>query len=63
MVGGILGALIGGKKGAAIGAGAGAAGGTAVVAAKDPNAVIMSAGTLLTVRLTAPAKFTVQKDE
>jgi hypothetical protein len=63
VVGGILGALIGGKKGAAIGAGAGAAGGTAVVAAKDPSAVVMSAGTLLTVRLTAPAKFTVQKDE
>jgi hypothetical protein len=63
VVGSIIGGLIGGKKGAAIGAGAGAAGGTAVVAAKDPNAVVMPSGTLLTVRLTAPAKFTVQRDE
>jgi hypothetical protein len=63
VVGSILGALIGGKKGAAIGAGAGAAGGTAIVAAKDPNAAVMSSGTLLTVRLTAPARFTVQRDE
>lgn len=63
VVGSIIGGLIGGKKGALIGAGAGAAGGTAVVAAKDPNAVVMSSGTLLTVRLTAPAKFTVQRDE
>jgi hypothetical protein len=62
VVGSILGALIGGKKGAAIGAGAGAAGGTAVVAAKDPNAVVMASGTLLTVRLTAAAKFTIQRD-
>lgn len=50
--GAILGAIIGGGKGAAIGGAAGAAGGTAVVMAGDRNAATLTAGTIVTVRLT-----------
>ena len=63
VVGTLIGGLIGGKKGAAIGAGAGAASGAAVVAARDPNAVVIPEGTSLTVRLTAPVKITVQRED
>ena len=63
VVGAIIGSVIGGKKGAAIGAGAGAAGGTAVVAKGGRNDAIIPAGTLLTVRLTAPVKVTIEKTD
>ena len=52
--GAILGAIIGGGKGAAIGGAAGAAGGSAVVMAGDRNAATLTAGTIVTVRLTDP---------
>lgn len=60
VVGAILGSVIGGKKGAAIGTTAGAAGGTAAVMAGDANNAVISAGTPLTVRLTAPATVPVE---
>ena len=61
--GAILGAIMGGGKGAAIGATTGAAGGTAVVMAGDRNAATLSPGTVVTVRLSAPATLEVQKRE
>jgi type IV secretory pathway VirB10-like protein len=60
--GAILGALIGGKKGAAIGGAAGAAGGTAIVASGDRSAATLAAGSVVTVRLSAPVAVEVQKD-
>jgi hypothetical protein len=62
VVGAILGAVIGGKKGAAIGTAAGAAGGTAAVMAGDENAAVMPAGSMLTVRLTAPVTIIIDRD-
>ena len=62
-LGAILGSVIGGKKGAAIGAAAGAGGGTAIVAKGGRNEAIIPAGTLLTVRLTAPVKVTIEKTD
>jgi hypothetical protein len=59
--GAILGALIGGKKGAAIGGAAGAAGGTAIVASGDRNAATLAAGSVVTVRLSAPVAVEVEK--
>ena len=59
--GAILGAIIGGGKGAAIGAATGAGGGTAVVMAGDRNAATLAPGTVVTVRLSAPATLEVEK--
>jgi hypothetical protein len=62
VVGAILGAVVGGKKGAAIGSAAGAAGGTAAVMAGDRNHAVLPAGAPLTVRLTAPAIVTIERE-
>jgi hypothetical protein len=59
--GAILGAILGGGKGAAIGGAAGAAGGTAAVMAGGRNAASLSAGTIVTVRLTEPVTVDVEK--
>jgi hypothetical protein len=59
--GAILGAIMGGGKGAAIGATTGAAGGTAVVMAGDRNAATLQPGTVVTVRLSAPATIEVER--
>ena len=53
--GAILGAIIGGGKGAVIGGATGAAGGSAVVMSGDRHAATFSPGTVVTVRLSAPA--------
>jgi type IV secretory pathway VirB10-like protein len=59
--GAILGAIMGGGKGAAIGSAAGAAGGSAAVMSGDRNAATLAAGTIVTVRLAAPAAIEVEK--
>ena len=59
--GAILGAIIGGGKGAVIGGATGAAGGTAVVMAGDRNAATLTPGTVVNVRLSAPATIEVEK--
>jgi hypothetical protein len=59
--GAILGAIMGGGKGAATGATIGAAGGTAAVMAGDRNAATLPPGTVVTVRLSAPATLEVEK--
>jgi hypothetical protein len=59
--GAILGAIIGGGKGAMIGGATGAAGGTAVVMAGDRNAATLTPGTIVNVRLSAPATIEVEK--
>ena len=59
--GAILGAIIGGGKGAVIGGATGAAGGTAAVMAGDRNAATLTAGTVLTARLTDPVTIEVEK--
>ncbi len=59
--GAILGAILGGGKGAAIGGAAGAAGGSAAVMAGDRNAATLPAGTIVTVRLVAPATVEIEK--
>lgn len=59
--GAILGAIIGGGKGAVIGGATGAAGGSAVVMAGDRNTATLAPGTVVTVRLSAPATFDVEK--
>jgi hypothetical protein len=59
--GAILGAIIGGGKGAVIGGATGAAGGTAVVMAGDRNAATLTPGTIVNVRLSAPATIEVEK--
>jgi len=59
--GAILGAIIGGGKGAAIGSSIGAAGGATAVMAGERAAVTIPSGTLLTVRMLAPLKVTVEK--
>jgi type IV secretory pathway VirB10-like protein len=61
--GAILGAIIGGGKGAVIGGATGAAGGSAVVMAGDRNAATLAPGTVVTVRLSAPATFDVEKHD
>ena len=61
--GAILGAIIGGGKGAVIGGATGAAGGSAVVMAGDRNAATLAPGTVVTVRLSAPATIEVEKRE
>jgi hypothetical protein len=61
--GAILGAIIGGGKGAVIGGATGAAGGSAVVMAGDRNAATLAPGTVVTVRLSAPATFNVEKHD
>ena len=62
MVGAILGAMIGGKKGALIGGTAGAAGGAAAVAAGDRAEAVMTSGTALTVRITAPVTVLIERN-
>jgi type IV secretory pathway VirB10-like protein len=59
--GAILGAIMGGGKGAVVGGAAGAAGGSAAVMAGDRNAATLPAGTVVTVRLSAPATIEVEK--
>ena len=59
--GAIIGAIFGGEKGAAIGAAAGAGAGTAVTAAQKPSEARFRAGSVVTVRLTAPVSITVQR--
>jgi hypothetical protein len=59
--GAIIGAIFGGEKGAAIGAAAGAGAGTAVTAAQKPSEARFRAGSVVTVRLTAPVSITVQQ--
>lgn len=61
--GAILGAIIGGGKGAVIGGATGAAGGSAVVMSGDRHAATLAPGTVVTVRLSAPAAIEVQKRE
>jgi hypothetical protein len=61
--GAILGAIMGGGKGAVIGGATGAAGGSAVVMAGDRNAATLAPGTVVTVRLSAPATIEVEKRE
>ena len=61
--GAILGAIMGGGKGAVIGGATGAAGGSAVVMAGDRNAATLAPGTVVTVRLSAPATIDVEKRE
>lgn len=57
--GAILGAIMGGGKGAAIGGAAGAGAGSAAVMAGDRNAATLPAGTVVNVRLSAPAAIEV----
>ena len=59
--GAILGAIIGGGKGAAIGSAAGAGAGSAAVMAGDRNAATFPAGTVVNIRLSAPAAIEVEK--
>ena len=59
--GAILGAIVGGGKGAAIGGAAGAGAGSAAVMAGDRNAATLPAGTVVNVRLSAPATIEVEK--
>lgn len=59
--GAILGAIMGGKKGAVIGGATGAGAGTAAVMAGDRNAATLPAGTIVTVRLSAPASIEVER--
>ena len=59
--GAILGAIMGGGKGAAIGGAAGAGAGSAAVMAGDRNAATLPAGTVVNVRLSAPAAIEVEK--
>lgn len=61
--GAILGAIIGGGKGAVMGGAVGAAGGSAAVMAGDRNAATLPAGTIVTVRLTAPATIEIKKEQ
>jgi hypothetical protein len=59
--GAVLGAIFGGKKGAVIGSTVGAAGGGVAVAASEPNAATLPAGSTVTVRVAAPATVTVER--
>lgn len=62
VVGAILGAMLGGKKGAAIGGTAGAAGGAAAVAAGSRPETVLTSGTQLTARLTAPVTVLIERN-
>lgn len=59
--GAVLGAIFGGGKGAAIGGAVGAGAGTAATMAGDRNAATLPAGTVVTVRLSAPVTLQVEK--
>jgi hypothetical protein len=59
--GAILGAIMGGGKGAMVGSAVGAAGGSAAVMAGDRNAATLPAGTVVSVRLSAPATIEVER--
>jgi hypothetical protein len=59
--GAILGAIMGGGKGAMVGSAVGAAGGSAAVMAGDRNAATLPAGTVVSVRLAAPAAIEVER--
>jgi hypothetical protein len=59
--GAIIGAIIGGKKGAVVGGATGAGAGTAVVMAGDRNPATLPAGTVVTVRLSAPVVIEVER--
>jgi hypothetical protein len=59
--GAVIGAILGGKKGAIIGSTVGAGAGGAAVAASEPNAATLPAGSTVTVRMSAPATVTVEK--
>jgi hypothetical protein len=59
--GAVLGAILGGKKGAIIGSTVGAGAGGAAVAASEPNAATLPAGSTVTVRMSAPATVTVER--
>lgn len=59
--GAILGAIIGGGKGAAIGGSVGAAGGTATVMAGGRRPAVLTAGTVLSVRLLSPVTVAIDK--
>jgi hypothetical protein len=61
--GAILGAIFGGAKGAIIGGSTGAAGGTAAVMAGDRKPAVLTAGSTVTVRLSAPVTVTVERDQ
>jgi hypothetical protein len=63
VVGTLLGAVIGGKKGAAIGTAAGAAGGTGAVMAGSRNETGLANNTPLTVRLTSPVTFVIDRQQ
>ncbi len=60
--GAILGAILGGKKGAAIGGAVGAGGGTAAVMAGEANAVVVPAGSTVSVRIQQPVTVTIAKE-
>lgn len=62
VIGAIVGAMIGGKKGALLGTTAGAAGGAAAVAAGDRAETVMTSGTQLTARLTAPITVLIERN-
>ncbi|MBA2305925.1 MAG: hypothetical protein H0W08_25300 [Acidobacteria bacterium] len=59
--GAVLGAILGGGKGAIAGATAGAAGGTAAVMAGGRNAATLASGSIVTVKLAAPASLVVER--
>lgn len=59
--GAVLGAILGGKKGAIIGSTVGAGAGGAAVAASEPNAATLPAGSTVTVRMSSPATVSVEK--
>jgi type IV secretory pathway VirB10-like protein len=61
--GAILGAIMGGGKGAVIGGATGAAGGSAVVMAGDRHAATFAPGSVVTVRLSAPATIEIEKSD
>jgi type IV secretory pathway VirB10-like protein len=58
--GAIIGAIFGGEKGAALGAAAGAGAGTAATAAAKSSEARFRAGSVVTVRLTAPVSITIE---
>jgi len=59
--GAVLGAIIGGGKGAIAGATAGAAGGTAAVMAGGRNPATLASGSIVTVKLSTPATFEIER--
>ena len=59
--GAVLGAILGGGKGAIAGATAGAAGGTAAVMAGGRNPATLTSGSIVTVKLAAPASFDIER--